>query len=90
MVIPNSIATPENTAATVTNMVARKFKMTITEEATKNRQSPELKESKLKYAPTQNDIIKNNVSGAGVKNSYISSKVLNAYKAVKESDSKTM
>ena len=90
MVIPNSIATPENTAATVTNMVARKFKMTIAEEATKNRQSPELKESKLKQAPAQNDIIKNNVSGAGVKNSYISSKVLNAYKAVKESDSKTM
>ena len=90
MVIPNSIATPENTAATVANMVARKFKMTIAEEATKNKQSPELKESKLKQAPTQNDIIKYNVSGAGVKNSYISSKVLNAYKAVKESDVKTM
>ena len=88
-VIPNAIATPENTASTVANMVAQKFKKTVTEEQQKLRQSPEMKDAKLKQPPAQEQIVKNNVSGAGVRNSYISSKVLNAYKAVKEADVKT-
>ena len=82
-VIPKAIATPENTQNTVAEMVAKKFKMAVGDKANEL----ENEDGTLKL-PTQGEVAKAPTQVIGNKHTYISSKILNAYKAVKEAEVK--